>query len=190
VLHRRLAWLSFGVLIPCFVVLLLRQQAAPWQVAALTVTIVATAVLSARAGVALSIARLLGHIGIQQKLDLGVNVVKLGLLVAATWLVLDATVASLMNLGVAAATFFMLARHLDTHTDLPAQPSGAHAAALRQHLWKQAPNSVYYVLSSQLALWLIGIFGTAERVAEIGALSRLAALFTVIGAVSAALVYP
>ena len=190
VLHRRLAWLSFGLLIPCFVVLLLRQQAAPWQVAALTVTIVATAVLSARAGVALSIARLLGHIGIQQKLDLGVNVVKLGLLVAATWLVLDATVASLVNLGVAAASFFMLARHLDTHTDLPAQPSGAHAAALRQHLWKQAPNSVYYVLSSQLALWLIGIFGTAERVAEIGALSRLAALFTVIGAVSAALVYP
>lgn len=189
-LHRRMAWLSLGVLLPCFVVMLLRQQAGPWQVAALAVTIVATAVLSVRAGLALQMARLLGHVGLQQKLDLGVNLVKLALLMAATWLVLDATVACLVNLGVAAASFVVLTRHLDAHIELPARATGTQAAPLREHLWKQAPNSVYYVLSSQLALWLIGVFGSAERVAEVGALSRLAALFTVISAVTAALVLP
>lgn len=188
--HRRMTWLSFGVLLPCFVALLLRQQAAHWQVAALVVTVVATAVLSVRAGVALQMARLLGHVALQQKLDLGVNLVKLGLLMAATWVVLDATVASLVNLGVAAASFVVLTRHLDAHLDLPAHATRSHTPALRAHLWKQAPNSVYYVLSSQLALWLIGVFGSAERVAEVGALSRLAALFTVIGAVTAALLLP
>lgn len=189
-LHRRLAWVSFAVLLPCFVVFLLRQQAGPWQVAALSVMIVATAALTARAGLALSIARLLGHVALQQKLDLGVNLVKLGVLMAAVWWLLDATIACLVNLGVAAASFVVLTRHLDTHIELPPQPAGGHTPALKQHLWKQAPNSIYYVLSSQLSLWLIGIFGNAERVAEMGALSRLGALFTVIGAVSAALVLP
>jgi hypothetical protein len=189
-LHRRLALLSSAVLVPCLAVLLLRQQAQPWQVAALTLLVVAAAALQVRAGVALSIARLLGHVGLQQKLDLAVNIAKLGLLMLATGVVLDATVACLVNLGVAAAYFVVLSRHLDTHLDLPAAPAGDHAAALRQHLWKQAPNSVYFVLSSQLALWLVGIFGNAERVAEVGALGRLGAAFSVIGAVTAALVFP
>lgn len=189
-LHRRMAWLSFAVLVPCFALLLLRQKAPPWQVAALTVTILATAVLTARTGVALSIARLLGHVGLQQKLDLGTHLVKLSLLMAATWLTLDATVACLVNLGVAAAGFAVYARHLDQHIELPARADGAHAAALKQQVWKQGPNSIYYVLSSQVALWLIGIFGSAERVADMGALTRLAALFTVIAAVSSALVWP
>lgn len=190
VIHRRLAWVSLIVVIPCFVLMLMRQQAAPWQVAALSVLIVATAALNVRAGIALSIARLLGHNGLQQKLDLGINLAKLALLMAASWWVLDATVACVVNLAVAAAYFVVLTRHLDVHIELPAQPTAVHATALRQHLYKQAPNSVYFVLSSQLALWLIGFFGSAERVAEVGALSRLAALFTVIAAVSAALVLP
>lgn len=189
-LHRRLALLSSGVLIPCMAILLLRQQAHPWQVAALTLLVVAATALHVRAGVALSIARLLGHVGLQQKLDLAINIAKLGVLMLATGVVLDATVASLVNLGAAVAYFVVLNRHLDTHIDLPATPAGDHAAALRQHLWKQAPNSVYFVLSSQLALWLVGIFGNAERVAEVGALSRLGAAFSVIGAVTAALVFP
>ncbi len=189
-LQRRLAWGALGVLIPCFVALLWRQHAEPWQIAALTVLIGATAALSVRSGVALSVARLMGHLGVQQKLDLVVNIAKLGFLTAATWVMLDATVASIVNLCVAAASFVVLSRHLDAHIQMPAQAAGSHRPALHQHLWKQAPNSVYFVFSSQLALWLIGIFGNADRVAEVGALSRLGALFTVIGAVSAALVLP
>ena len=189
-LQRRLAWVSFTVLAPCFIVLLLRQHAPPWQVVAVTVLILASAALNVRACVALSIARLLGHLRVQQRLDLVVNTAKLGVLFAATWVALDATIACLVNLAVAAAYFVVLSRHVDGHIGLPATPLGEHNAALHRHLWKQAPNSVYYVISSQLAVWLIGFFGNAERVAEVGALSRLGALFTMVGAVSAALVLP
>jgi O-antigen/teichoic acid export membrane protein len=190
VLHRRLALLSFGVLVPCFVVLLLRQQAAAWQVAALTLLIVASALLNVRNAVALSIARLLGHVALQQKLDLAVNLAKLAVLMLATWLVLDATVACVVNFAAAVVYFVVLRRHLASTVGALPAASGEHAAALRQHLWKQAPNSVYFVVSSQLAVWLVGIFGSAERVAEVGALSRLGAVFTIIGAVSAALILP
>lgn len=189
-LHRRLAWVSFAVLIPCFAVLLLRQQAAPWQVAALTVLIAATAVLNVRAGLAMSISRLLGHVGFQQRLDLAINTAKLGLLMLAASIALDAVTACLVNLGVAVAYCILLFRHVDTHIERPARPSGEHGAALQQFLRKQAPNSVYFVFSSQIAVWLIGIFGSAERVAEVGALGRLGALFAVIGSVTAVLVQP
>jgi hypothetical protein len=190
VLHLRLAVLSFGVLIPCFVVLLLRQHAAVWQVTALTLLILVSALLNVRNGVMLSITRLLGHVALQQKLDLAVNVAKFALLMIATWLVLDATVACVVNLAVAVAYLVVLRRHSTASVGALPVASGGHAAALRQHLWKQAPNSVYFVLSSQLAVWLVGTFGNAERVAEVGALGRLGALFTVVGAVSAALVFP
>jgi hypothetical protein len=42
----------------------------------------------------------------------------------------------------------------------------------------------------QISVWLVGLFGSVERVAEVGALGRLAALFTVIGAVLGAMVVP
>lgn len=188
--HRRLTWLSLVVLVPCFAFLLARQHAPLWQVLVLTFVIVVTAVFTARGGMALSIARVLGHLGVQQKLDLAINIAKLGLLMVAVFVALDATIACLVNLVAAAVYAHVLRRHLKQHVDLPPVPAGEHQPALERHVRRQAPNSVYFVLSSQLALWLIGMFGSAERVAEAGALGRLAALFTVITAVSASLVLP
>jgi len=189
-LLHRLAWLALAVLAPCCAALLLRQHAGPWQVAALTVLIAASAALNVRAGVTLSVTRLLGHAEVQQKLDLGMNLLKLGVLMLAAWVALDATVAMLVNLGVAAGYFLLLRRHVAAEFEVPASPAGEHAAALRGLLWKQGPNAIYYVLSSQIAIWLIGLFGRAERVAEAGALGRLGALFTVIGTVTAAFILP
>lgn len=188
--HRRLAGLTLLLLAPCFAVLLLRQQAAPWQVAALTGLVLAAAALHVRNGIALSVARLLGHVGFTQKVDLAVNTSKLAALALVAWIALDATVACAINLGVAAAYFLVLRRHLHRHVDVTSQPGGGHSQAIAAHLRMQAPNAVYFVLSSQLAVWLIGIFGNAERVAQVGALGRLAAAFVVIAAVSAAVVQP
>ncbi len=189
-LHRNLAVWLFAVLTPCCALMLLRQEAPTWQVAVLTVLIIATAALNVRVGIALSIARLSGHVALQQKLDLSVNAAKLVAVLLLAWVVLDATVACLLNLGVAAAYFIALRRYLAEQVDVPVAAAGEHLPALRQHLWKQGPNSIYFVLSSQLAVWLIGVFGSAEQVAEVGALGRLGAGFAVIGSVSAALVFP
>ena len=189
-LHRRLAAWSFAVLIPCCALLLLRQQAPTWQVVVLTVLIIAAAALNVRVGIALSIARLSGHVALQQKLDLFINAAKLVAVLLLASVALDATVACALNLAVAAAYFVTLRRYMAEQVEVPAAATGGQLPALRQHLWKQAPNSIYFVLSSQLAVWLIGVFGSAERVAEVGALGRLGAGFAVIGSVSAALVLP
>jgi O-antigen/teichoic acid export membrane protein len=189
-LQRHVAWLALAVLAPCCAMLLVRQHAGPWQVAALTALMAMAALLNVRAGIALSVTRLLGQVEVQQKLDLGINLLKLGVLMLAAWVALDATVAMLVNLGVAAGYLLLLRRHVAAEVEVPAAPAGEHAAALRGLLWKQGPNSVYFVLSGQIAIWLIGFFGSAERVAEVGALGRLGVLFTVIGTVTAAFILP
>lgn len=189
-LQVRMAWLSAAVLVPCCLALLLRQQASPWQALGLTALVVATAALNARAGVSISVARLLGDIGMQQKLELGLNIFKLALVSMAAWLTLDAALACAVNLAVAAVGVALLRRYVVNHAPQLAAASGLHRPALLRQVMQQAPNTLYFVFSSQVAVWLIGIFGSAERIAEVGALGRLGALFALVGAVSAALVMP
>lgn len=189
-MHRRLSLLSWVVLVPCFFAMLLNQHASLGQCMLLLALTLACAVLNVRSGVAQAVLRLLGQIGFLQRLDLVVNAAKLGILLLATGVVLDASVALLVNLGVAAATWWMLRRHMAGHVGRPVATAGSHTEVLLKQIRQQAPNAIYFVLSSQVAVWLVGIFGNAQRVAEVGALGRLAALFTVLGAVTAALVLP
>jgi O-antigen/teichoic acid export membrane protein len=52
------------------------------------------------------------------------------------------------------------------------------------------PMSLYFSISSQLTIWLIGIFGDVESIAQIGALSRLAMVLTIITSIYGALIVP
>ncbi|MDB9467031.1 lipopolysaccharide biosynthesis protein [Dolichospermum circinale] len=54
----------------------------------------------------------------------------------------------------------------------------------------QVPNSIYFCVQSQLAVLLISIFGNTQNIAEIGALSRLGIIFSLITSVMAEIVLP
>ncbi len=189
-LRRRLAVLPVLVVVPACATLLLWQQAEMWQVAALTALVLATAAVQVRGSVVLSVTRLLGRVTMQQKLDLSISLGKLLALALAANLALDATLACVVNLGGAAVALFLMLRAVAPDAQQPIVATGEYRSALWQQVLRQAPNSIYYVLSSQVAVWLIGIFGSTQHVAEVGALGRLSALFAVIGSVTAALVLP
>jgi O-antigen/teichoic acid export membrane protein len=55
---------------------------------------------------------------------------------------------------------------------------------------RQAPNSVYYCIQSQVIFWLLGIFGNPSAIADAGALGRLAVVFTIAGNLLATMVMP
>ena len=189
-LQRRLAlWVLLPAL-PLFALMLWQQLMPPWQALLLSTLVLTTSACQVRSALALSMLRLLGQAELQQRLDLAMNLVKLLFLAAAMSLLLDAVVACLINLGAALATLAVLQRQLDARIGLPAAPSGRYAEPLWSFVRRQAPNTVWFCLGSQLALWLIGLFGDAKGVAELGALGRLGALFALIGAVMAALVQP
>lgn len=189
-LHCRLAAIGLGLVLPAFALLMLHQQARPLQIALLVAIGGASAVLNVRNSIALSIARLAGHLALQQKVDLGMNALRLIALMIVATVTLDATVASLLNLGVAVGAFLAWQNYLGHQLGPAVRTRGEHRAALRDFVARQAPNSAYYVVNGQLAVWLVGIFGTADRVADVGALGRLGAGFAVIAAVMGALIQP
>lgn len=43
------------------------------------------------------------------------------------------------------------------------------------------PNCIFLCVQGQLSTWLISLFATSSEVADLGALSRIAILFAVIG---------
>jgi hypothetical protein len=214
-MHRRLSLWALPLL-PLLVVLLLRQPIDVAHAVVLALLVAGCAWLQVAGGIDIALLRLLGHAAWQQHMELLTQFVRLVLLLllgaATAWLTLDDVLAGAVNLGVAAA-LALLARWRITRA-LPGEDAGAitapvaeaasrseqdhaettapvdHRPALRGYLWRQGPNSVYYVLNAQIVLWLIAWFGQAETVAQAGALGRLAALFTVVASVTASLLLP
>jgi hypothetical protein len=178
------------VLAPVFATLFLRHDIAPWAVAGLTLLVLATIAVNVRNAVGLSLVRLRGDLAVQQRLDLAVNGSKLLLVVAAVAIHLDAFIALAIAFVAAVATATVLRRYLRARLGALARPTGAHRAALLRGVRRQAPYALYYCLSAQIAVWLIGWLGSAERVAEVGALGRLSAAFAIIGATVVGVVQP
>jgi O-antigen/teichoic acid export membrane protein len=69
--------------------------------------------------------------------------------------------------------------------DLEARPDAAATREIVRQMGRIAPSAVYYAFAGQLNVWLISLFGHAESVAEVGALARLAMVFTVASSIIA-----
>ena len=178
------------VVLPVFVLMLRHQQVSLAQALALVLLGALCAFFNVRITIAQSVARLAGHVAIQQKADLAMNAARLLLLAGAGLVLLDATVASVLNTVAAAGGYLFWRAYLARQLGEAAPARGEHARALRDSVWRQAPNRIYYVLNGQLAVWLVGVLGSAEKVADVGALGRLGAGFAVIMSVVATLAMP
>jgi hypothetical protein len=55
---------------------------------------------------------------------------------------------------------------------------------------KQALATLFFAYQGQIAIWIISIFGSTEKVADVGALSRLAIIFAIIGSIVTGLAAP
>lgn len=189
VLQRRLAGWAALLMLPVFAILFRRQELAWHHVLALSLLAVVCIALNARNQLALSIMRLHGDPMLLQRLEIGANLCKLMLVLVAVAIYVDAQVAVAMNLLAGATLLTLLLNHLTPRFGAP-MASHEHVGPLGRFVRRQAPNSIYYCVSGQIALLLIGLLGSADKVAEAGALGRLALFFTLIGAVFTALVQP
>ncbi len=189
-LHRVLAAIGLALVLPAFALLTLHQHAPPVQVVLLAAIVGASAFLGVRTTIVLSVARLKGQLMLQQKVDLGMNALRLAALALVASVMLDATVAALLNLGVAAGAYLAWRRYPRAQLGPASAPQAGHRATMRRYVARQAPNSVWFVVNSQLAVWLVSIFGTAGRIADVGALGRLGAGFAVILSVMSAVIQP
>jgi len=95
--------------------------------------------------------------------------------------------AALVSFAVQAALMIRWGRQVVDHE---AEPDPEYRWSMVKVVANQAPNGIYYVFQAQISVWLIGTFGNASGVAELGALGRLAVVFSLAGGILNNLVLP
>jgi hypothetical protein len=66
------------------------------------------------------------------------------------------------------------------HSTLKQKPDAKVRADILKIVSRILPGSIYYAISGQLTIWLVSFFGEAINIAQIGALSRLTMLISII----------
>ncbi len=182
--RRWLAAIAAPIVIPALFYLLRRANAPLWLTLLLIATVATTFHFSLKAGVLNVVPRLRGHITQLQNLDLLPTLGRLAsfLALAAAHL-LDVASASLVAAGAACAQYFLLRSWTAADIDIHAPSSAAERKAILKVVKQVTANTIFYCVQGQLSVWLIATFSTADKIAEIGALGRLAVVFGVIGSV-------
>ncbi len=74
--------------------------------------------------------------------------------------------------------------------DLAKKPDPAVQKEIVKLVKRMLPSQIYYCLSGQITIWIISIFGSVTSVAELGALGRIAVLFTLFSTIIGTLLVP
>lgn len=125
-----------------------------------------------------------------QKLDLLSTVSRLILLIIAYLTFLNAAVA-VLTASLSLLLKRLLLRYWVNKTIEPKVPINKEDKREIIEIIKiQLPGTIFYCVQGQLTIWLISIFGNTKNIAEVGALGRLAIVFSVINAVMSNIVLP
>ncbi len=187
---RRLAVLTTVIVTPVLLVLLLRKEATITHAA----LIAGAVLLGLYFQISIGVLQHVPFLNLQwqrlQKINFWSSALRLLVLWAAYYTVLDAVTALLATTVTSAAIHFHLRNWVPELIDMTAPENPEHRRKLVGLVKSQAPNGIFFRFQSQITIWLINIFGSASSLADVGALGRLTAIFSVVGSVVGNLVVP
>src|SRR5204863_3538053 len=182
--RRRLGTLAILVVTPILYWMLTRNGASPFYAALLIGAILLGLLVQFSLGVLSVVPRLRSDVSRIQTIDLTGAIVRLIVLVSCLFLFLNAGVAILVGSMAFLLQYWMLRTYAAQVVDLSAPENAEDRAAMIGFIKNQAANAVFFCLQGQITIFLISFFGSrATSVAEVGALGRLAMIFTVMGQV-------
>jgi O-antigen/teichoic acid export membrane protein len=182
-LRRQFAMFSFLIVGPFLAWMLFHNNVPIWNIAIL-MTASLTGISFQLTGAVMKTV-----LGIRQQFD---ALMKMGL--ASTFLRLALTGGVILLFSHISAFFAILAGTfailLETYMALRATKpqilnqapvDAEYQATIYSLVKKTLPLTIYFCFQAQISVWLISIFGSAHQVADLGAASRLALIFTTIG---------
>jgi len=188
-LRRVMAAVTLPIVISVLVWLLWRNGAPPGKIAILLVIVVVGCGLELVTRIYAVALRLRSEVRQIQRQALVSAMVKFALIAAAlVWLNVD--IALLAVVAGFAVQYWMMRKWSRAQLDADAASDPQMRREIVSVVRRQSPHAIYYCLQSQIVIWLISIFGNAERVAEVGALARLAVVFSILSAVTSDLLFP
>lgn len=189
-LRRKFAIISLGVSFPILMVLLTRHGAA-WQFSLLILLALGPTFYASLTEDLLEIpSKLHQDIITLQKNQLFANAGRLVFLAVGLFALPWAAIAILANGLPRIWANIQLRKIAGKFTDFSMPVKPQIRIDILKMVKRALPGAIYYCLSSQLSIWLISIYGNTESIAQIGALGRLAAILTVVGAIFSTLIVP
>lgn len=180
-LRKRLGAIAIVAVTPILASMLLKNGAPISYTAFLIAIVLAGISVELSIGVLAVVPRLRSDISLIQRIDLTGAIIRLCLLLSLTFIFLNAGIA----VAVATATLFLqytlLRRYVGKVVDLGAPQNAQDRREIIRLTKHLAPNAVFYCLQGQITIFLISFFAhRVGAVAEVGALGRLAMIFTVV----------
>ena len=189
-LRRKMAVVSITVVAPIFIWMLVKNKAPAATIAVLLPAALAGFLLQLTAAVLGVVISLRQEIRRMQLLGLAAALLRLALLAPACLIFLDSRVAVIVGTIAVALQVWLLRGWVRRSVQWNAPESPDYRRRILAIVKKQAPLTIFHCVQGQIIVLLISIFGSEERVAEIGALGRFAILFTLISSVVNGIVVP
>lgn len=169
----------------------LRQQEISWTYAVLlTATVVLALWGMFTSSLCAIVLRLHGrYIGVQ-KSELVAALARLALLGGFAVMYLNAVLAMLISAIGISLQAVLLRRKASAIITWNAPIDRLYRGELVAVVRKQFLWAYFFAFQGQITIWLISLFGTADRVAEVGALGRLAVVFVLFSSVLGGVVVP
>ncbi|KQS27056.1 hypothetical protein ASG33_21220 [Dyadobacter sp. Leaf189] len=189
-LRKRFSAINLCISIPILLFLLLRQGAG-WPASLLIVLALVPAFVATLTDSILEI-----PFKLQQEVrSLQVNQLVVGagrfLLSAGLLLLFPLTAVSLLANGIPRVYGnSKLRQRMHSIADLSALPDPAAGKELLKTVRRVLPLTVYYAYSSQIAVWIVSLSGSAFAVAQLGALGRISMILSLFSILFATMITP
>ena len=178
--RRKLAWVALPFALG-FGLLLLRQSDTGWTESLALLLIGLSGIWGIITSNTYAVAfRLAGKYLEAQKLELTTGLIRLALLAAMSLLFINALLAALASSILVNLQGLVFRRIASAVADTRAGPDSLQRLDMAQFVKQQWFSTCYFAFQGQLTIWLMALFGNVDKVAEVGALGRLAVMFAFI----------
>jgi O-antigen/teichoic acid export membrane protein len=180
-MRRRFGLLALVLITPIMYFMLVRNGASASYTWFLILAVLAGLLFQLSLGVLSVIPRLRSNLKKIQTIDLTGAVVRLLLICAFLSFFINAGIAVLIASTAMLLQYLLLRSYAAAEIDLEAPENAADKQEILRLSKHLAANAIFYCVQGQITIFLIGFFAhQARSVAEVGALGRLAMIFTVI----------
>jgi O-antigen/teichoic acid export membrane protein len=179
--RMKLGTAAMIAVMPVMYFMLIRNGAPVLYSVILTALVLAGLLIQFSLGVLSVVPRLRSDLARIQVIDFTGAIIRLLLVVALVYLFLNASIAVAIAGAAWLLQYVMLRHYASRVVDLTAAENPEDRRAIIGLIRKLAANAVFYCLQGQITVFLISFFAhRASSVAEVGALGRLAMIFTVL----------
>lgn len=188
-MRRKFALYSFAIIGPFLAWMLFRNSVDVWTIALLTIASLAGISSQLMSAVLKAVLGLRQQFPPLMRMGLASTLLRLALIAGLIFLFTEISAFTAILAGTCSIFLetFIALRATKPQIVWNAPPDPEYKKEIFSLVWRTLPFTIYYCIQGQLSIWLISIFGHGEQVADLGAATRLAIIFTTVCTTFAAL---